>query len=160
MNDNNLNQVEVKETINEVVEKYDEEGRISYQKTEEVKSTFLKNNILAYLGFITSFIVPVLPIIFCIVALVQIKKTNEGGKRLAYLGILINIIILVILFVIYPLWKKDKERRTNVDPKIVEMCKSAYGCDNDDDKGGFKTCSYLEESGNIINLECPTYEKK
>lgn len=158
---NNLQEIETNEKIVEQTEKYDDEGRISYQKTEEVKSTFLKNNILAYLGFITSFFVPFLPILFCIVALIQIKKTNEGGKRAAIFGIFINIILMVIVFILYPMWKSDRERRNNVDPKIIEMCKTKYGCDGDEDNDGFETCSYLDtDTNNIINIECPVEKNK
>ena len=66
-----------------------------------------KNNTLAIVGFILSFIIPIVGLILCIIALVQIKKTGEKGKGLAVAGIilfgvlaLIVIIAIIVSFVV------------------------------------------------------------
>jgi hypothetical protein len=52
-----------------------------------------KTNIWAILGIIFGFLIPILGIVFSIIALVQIKKTGEKGKGLAIAGLVIGILI-------------------------------------------------------------------
>ncbi len=66
-----------------------------------------KTNTLAIVGFILSFIIPIVGLILCIITLSQIKKTGEKGKGLAVAGIiifgvlvLIGIIAMIISFVV------------------------------------------------------------
>lgn len=61
-----------------------------------------KTNGLAIWGFILSIFLPLIGLILSIVAVSQIKKTNEGGKGLAIAGIVIGSILLFfqILFFI------------------------------------------------------------
>ena len=61
-----------------------------------------KINSLAILGFILSFIIGPIGIIISIIALGQIKKRKERGKRIAKAGIIIGLLqlVLIILFTI------------------------------------------------------------
>ena len=61
-----------------------------------------KTNALAIWGFILAIFLPLIGLILSIVAVSQIKKTNEGGKGLAIAGIVIGSILLFfqILFFI------------------------------------------------------------
>lgn len=55
-----------------------------------------KTNGLAIAGFVCSFFCGILGIIFGIIALSQIKKTNGGGKGLAIAGICLGAASIVI----------------------------------------------------------------
>lgn len=58
-----------------------------------------KTNKMAVVGFILSFFLGLLGLIFSIVALNQIKKTGEEGKDFAIAGLVISIIGVVIFFI-------------------------------------------------------------
>ena len=55
-----------------------------------------KRNPLSILSLIFAFIIPLLGGIFGIIALVQIKKTNQKGKGLAITGIILSIFFLFL----------------------------------------------------------------
>ena len=63
----------------------------SLTDTKETQSTNRTNG-LAIAGFIVSFFAGVVGLILSIVGLVQIRKTNEGGKGLAIAGITISAV--------------------------------------------------------------------
>ena len=53
-------------------------------------------NVWAIVGFVCAFFLPLLGIIFSLIALSQIKKTGEKGRGLALAGLIIGIITLLI----------------------------------------------------------------
>ena len=55
-------------------------------------------NVWAIVGFVCSFFIPLLGIIFSVIALGQIKRTGERGRGLALAGLIISIVTM--LFVI------------------------------------------------------------
>lgn len=57
-------------------------------------------NTMALVGFVMSFFQPTVGLILSIIAMNQIKKTNEDGSGLALAGIIISSILLVILLFI------------------------------------------------------------
>ena len=57
-------------------------------------------NIFAILGFICSFFIPILGIIFSAIALNQIKKDNSRGRGLAIAGLIIGIVSIVLIIII------------------------------------------------------------
>lgn len=60
------------------------------------------NNTMAIVGFVMSFFQPTIGLIFSIIGMNQIKKTNEPGKGFALAGIIISAVelVLVLLFLI------------------------------------------------------------
>lgn len=58
-----------------------------------------KTNIMAILSLIFAFLFAPLGLIFGIISLVQIKKTQEGGKGLAIAGIIIAALGLFFMLV-------------------------------------------------------------
>ncbi len=60
-----------------------------------------KTNSLAVAGFILSFILPPLGLIFSIIGLVKAKKFNGDGKTLSIIGIIVSIFMsLMMLFIV------------------------------------------------------------
>ena len=55
---------------------------------------------MAVAGFILSFFVPLLGLIFSIVGVVKSRNLNGAGKGLAIAGIIISAIVMVILLLI------------------------------------------------------------
>lgn len=76
---------------------------------EQVNNVLKKdNNVIATIGFVLSVISPLcccgtswLGLIFSIIGLVESKKKNGVGKKLATAGIIISAILLVLLIIIY-----------------------------------------------------------
>ena len=68
------------------------------KKKKSVKKTKNKVNFskMAITGFVLSFLswFAILGIILCIVALMQIKKSNKRGRKLAISGIIIGILVI------------------------------------------------------------------
>lgn len=64
----------------------------------------MKYNVLAIIGFILSFIFPIVGLILCLIALGQIRGSGESGHGLAVAGIIISIISMVASFVIIPIY--------------------------------------------------------
>ena len=56
-------------------------------------------NTMAILGLIFAFVMPILGLIFSIIAKGQIKKTGENGAGLATAGLIISIIWMVIILI-------------------------------------------------------------
>ena len=133
-------------------------------KIEEIDTKFLKTNKLAVIALINAFFVPVLPIIFEIIALIQIRKTHEGGKPLNTIAIIVNILIIAIEVVLFMFVKQIgpfEDKMKNVTDDQMRICTNlAYGCDSDEDEDGFKTCSYCKDNDciDIVTIECPTDE--
>lgn len=59
-----------------------------------------KTNTLAIVGFVLAFFLPFIGLILVIIALTQIKKTNQGGKGLAIAGLILSIIFLLFQIII------------------------------------------------------------
>lgn len=81
-----------------------------------------KTNGLAIAAIICAFLIPVVGLILGIVALVQIKKSNEGGKGLAIASIVISVVItllgtLLIFGSIFAFSQFAKQNGVNVDTK-------------------------------------------
>lgn len=55
-----------------------------------------KTNVMAIVGLVLAFIVPVLGFILSLVAKSQIKKTGEGGKGLATAGIIVSVVLFIL----------------------------------------------------------------
>lgn len=134
-------------------------------ETEVIDTKFLSNNVLAIVTIIIALFIPVIPLILGIISLSQIKKTHQGGKPLAIIAIIINIIVIIIefIFLLYVLRIGPfEDKLKNVTDDQMRICKNiVYGCDNDEDEDGFKTCSYCkdgEECNDIVTIECPTDE--
>lgn len=68
------------------------------KETNKVQLT----NTMALVGFVMSFFHPTMGLIFSIIGMNQIKKTNEPGKGFALAGIIISAVsfVLVILLVL------------------------------------------------------------
>jgi hypothetical protein len=76
-------------------------------------------NGMAIAGFVCSFFVQILGLIFSIVGLSQIKKTGESGRGLAIAGIVISAIgifltiLAVIAAVVFSAWIIEKAVNSN-----------------------------------------------
>ena len=57
---------------------------------------FQQTNTLSTVGFVLSLIVPIVGLVLSIVALFQIKKTNQKGKGLAIAGVTVSIVMLML----------------------------------------------------------------
>ena len=54
-------------------------------------------NVWAIVGFVCSFFIPLLGIIFSLIALSQIKRTGEKGHGLAIAGLIISIVSMLVI---------------------------------------------------------------
>jgi hypothetical protein len=59
-----------------------------------------KWNVLAIVGFIATFIIPLAGLICSAIALNQIKTSGEKGRGLALAGLILSIIYFVILIIV------------------------------------------------------------
>ncbi|MGN6324387.1 DUF4190 domain-containing protein [Pseudolysinimonas sp.] len=59
-----------------------------------------KWNVLAIVGFVGTFIIPLAGLIISAIALNQIKTTGERGRGLALAGLILSIIYFVILIIV------------------------------------------------------------
>ena len=59
---------------------------------------FQQTNTLSTVGFVLSLIVPIVGLVLSIVALFQIKKTNQKGRGLAIAGVVVSIVMLILAF--------------------------------------------------------------
>ena len=132
------------------------------QEVEVVDTKFLKNNQLAIISLVLSIFLPVLPIVLAIIAILQIRKTHEGARPLAIAAIGVNIVIIIAELTVFMFIKgigPFEDKMKNVTEDQMRICNYfAYGCDNDEDEDGFKTCSYCkdDECIDIVTIECPT----
>lgn len=67
------------------------------KETNKVQLT----NTMALVGFVMSFFNPTMGLIFSIIGMCQIKKTNEPGKGFALAGIIISAIMLLLVILLY-----------------------------------------------------------
>lgn len=68
--------------------------KVSKYSKKQIK-TKVNFNAMAIIGFVLSFLswFAILGIILCSVSLIQIKKSNQKGRKLAILGIIIGILV-------------------------------------------------------------------
>jgi hypothetical protein len=131
---------------------------------EVIDTKFLSNNVLSIVTLIIAFFIPVIPLILAIISLLQIKKTHQGGKPLAIIAIVVNILVIIIeIFISLYVFRVGPfvDKMKNVTEDQMRICTNfAYGCDNDEDGDGFKTCSYCKDDDciEITMIECPTIE--
>lgn len=127
-------------------------------------------NTMAILGFIFSFFVSIVGLIFSIIALKQIKEKNEEGKGLATAGLVISIVKLVfgiliigmaVLSIVFTngVWGSIKE-------SIIDStkCSFATNCEYDETSGNYN-CIYEDIDGVEEYIICdedslPSTEKK
>lgn len=133
-------------------------------KAEVVDTKFLSTNTLCIIALVTSFFLPVIPIVLAIIGIIQIRKTHQGGRPLGIAAIAINIIVAIIEIIILMFINQIgpfQDKMKNVTEDQMRICTNfAYGCDNDEDGDGFKTCSYCKDDDciEITMIECPTIE--
>ena len=133
-------------------------------KVEIVDTKFLTNNSLCIIAFALSFFLPIIPLILALVGIIQIRKTKQGGRPIAIAAIIINLLIIIAEVTLFMFIKQIgpfQDKMKNVTEDQMRICNNfAYGCDNDEDEDGFKTCSYCkdDECINIVTIECPTIE--
>lgn len=97
-----------------------------------------KNNVLAIVGLILSFLIFPVGLILCIIALIQIKKTGEKGKVFAIVGIVWAAI--ATLFVAGFIFLLEVIIEPNLD-NINKILVCANGPDySSDDKDGSIIC--------------------
>jgi len=166
---NNENSAQVNDINNlqydNVLKPGEELDDFHYEQEKEVVDTkFLRTNILSIITIILCIFIPIIPILLAILSLNQIKKTHEGGKIIAIIGIVINVIttIISVFIAMYVLRVGPYENKlSRITEEQMNICQnSAYGCDNDEDKNDFKTCSYCADDvcQKINTIECPTQE--
>jgi len=73
-------------------------------RAESAPSTPAKTNSLAIIGLILAIFLPLVGLVCSIIALTQIKKSNEGGKGLAIAGIVVSVSIMILSFVLVTLF--------------------------------------------------------
>lgn len=113
-------------------------------------------NVMAILGLVFSFFISILGLIFSIIALQQIKKTQEEGKGLAIAGIVISVVKLVIVVILAIasvifttlVWGSLKEG-------IMESakCADAIKCEYDEINDKYN-CIYVDEYGIEEDIVC------
>ena len=150
---------------NEVLKPGEELDDFHHEKQAEIIDVkFLGTNVMAILSLIFALFSPLIPIIMAFFALKQIKKTHEGGKILAKIAIVVNVIVMFIEAVIlmYVMRVGPFENKLkNISDDQMRICSyKAYGCDSDEDENGFKTCSYCADDDTLCSdpkvIECPT----
>ncbi len=70
------------------------------KETNKVQLT----NTMALVGFVMSFFHPTMGLIFSIIGMCQIKKTNEPGKGFALAGIIISAVTFVLVLLLLLLY--------------------------------------------------------
>lgn len=126
------------------------EGGI-FMNNEQIK----ESNNYAIAGFILSFFIAVLGLIFSIIGLKKSKVTNTG-KGLSIAGIIIScipiaIFVLSFLLVIFSGFAQNMNK--NINESISEKyCSKSYDCVLNSD--GKYTCKYLTDKNKVITIDC------
>lgn len=63
-----------------------------------------KTNLIAILSLIFAFLMPLVGLILGLIAMNQIKQTNEGGRGLALAGVIISSVFLLMSVLFLILW--------------------------------------------------------
>lgn len=87
---NGWEEKDINSTINYIIQ--NQRNQQNHEKSEEQYNTF------SIIAFALSFFVPIAPLILSIIALKQIKETNEKGKILAQLAFIISLLPILIVF--------------------------------------------------------------
>lgn len=144
---------------------YDANGNpVVYASSSQNNSNVSQKNtnIFCILGFIFSFIVALLGLIFSIIGLNQVKKTKEEGKGFAIAGIVISsirlaftifIIIVYILLIVAAISDDTYYDDTYYYDNVSQFCEYA-SCDYTCKDGEYCACKYTDDYGNEYNLFC------
>ena len=107
-----------------------------------------KTNGFAIAGFVLSFFVNILGLIFSIIGLNKVKETNSG-KGLSIAGIIISslsiafgLFVFCVFIFAAPLIVETLEDNFG-DVITTAKCKAAYDCE--EDEFGTKTCTYYDD---------------
>ena len=94
-----------------VVEEYEEPSRPSYQPAAQQNyyGEVPRSNGMGIAGFVLSFLVPILGLIFSIIGYVKAKEYNDNAKGLSLAGILFAVICLIVCSVEYYDHETDEE---------------------------------------------------
>ena len=121
----------------------------------ENQNEITQSNGYAVAGFILSFFVALLGLIFSIMGLKKSKVTNSG-RGLSIAGIIISsismsIVIIAFILIIFAGFMQNMNK--NINETISERyCSEAYNCVLNLD--GKYNCNYLTDENKIISIVC------
>lgn len=115
-----------------------------------------ENNTMSIVGFILSFMMPVVGLILSILGLNKSKELNNKGKGLSIAGIIISVLLFIFQFLVLLLLISVGTVSSTLDTAKNKanklMCEKAYGCELD--STGNYSCKYLNNDGIIEKITC------
>ena len=96
---------------------------------QPAEKTAQKTNTLSIVGLVMSLIVPIVGLVLSIVALFQIKKTNQKGKGLAIAGVVVStvMVLLTVAALVYAInsgvlvQNEDSSNGTQPDKPVIYL---------------------------------------
>ena len=115
-----------------------------------------ENNTMSIVGFILSFIIPVVGLILSIIGLNKSKELNNKGKGLSIAGIIISVLLFIfqflVLLLLISVGTVSNTLKTAKNNANKLMCEKAYDCELD--STGNYSCKYLNNDGTIEKITC------
>lgn len=115
-----------------------------------------ENNTMSIVGFILSFMMPVVGLILSILGLNKSKELNNKGKVLSIAGIIISVLLFIFQFLVLLLLISVGTVSSTLDTAKNKanklMCEKAYDCELD--STGNYSCKYLNNDGIIEKITC------
>ena len=115
-----------------------------------------ENNTISIVGFILSFIIPIVGLILSIIGLSKSKELDNKGKGLSIAGIIISVLLFIFQFLIFLLIISVGTVSSTLDTAKNNanklMCEKAYDCELD--STGNYSCKYLNNDGTIKKITC------
>ncbi len=115
-----------------------------------------ENNTMSIVGFILSFMMPVVGLILSIIGLNKSKELNNKGKGLSIAGIIISALLFIFQFLVLLLLISVGTVSSTLDTAKNKanklMCEKAYDCELD--STGNYSCKYLNNDGTIKKITC------
>ena len=112
-----------------------------------------ENNTMSIIGFILSFIIPVVGLILSILGLSKSKELNDKGKTLSIIGIIISSIMLIFNFIFTFSIIEDILNETDNKFEYKYDNKKDYNNDNNNENNNFSQISYEGKKGDSFCIK-------
>ena len=112
-----------------------------------------ENNTMSIIGFILSFIIPVVGLILSIIGLSKSKELNNKGKSLSIIGIILSSFMLIFNFIFtFPIIE-DILNETDNNFEYKYDNKKDYNNDNNNEDNNVSQISYEGKKGDLFCIE-------
>ena len=112
-----------------------------------------ENNTMSIIGFILSFIIPVVGLILSILGLSKSKELNDKGKTLSIIGIIISSIMLIFNFIFTFSIIEDILNETDNKFEYKYDNKKDYNNDNNNENNNVSQISYEGKKGDSFCIK-------